>query len=162
MLTPTMGAPTFVDVRPRPDSECDDCPEDVRRQVEESGGKAICGWAVWERPGAYLFTEFHMVWESPSGELVDVSAKVDGETLTLFVPDSSIRHTGGRIHGARMTLSCWSISALMRLTGRRLIGLTGRTVLMTFTRLQRLPLYPLGDYLQQPRLIDVTRNSLTD
>ncbi len=100
-----MGLPSFVDVRARSDSECDDCREDVRKQVEESGGKAICGWAVWERPAAYLFTEFHMVWESPSGELMDVSAKADGETRTLFVRDSGIRYTGGRIRGAHLPLT---------------------------------------------------------
>jgi hypothetical protein len=105
MLGPAAGMPSFVEVRARPESVFNDCPEDVRKQVEEHGGTSITGWAVWERPNAYLFTEFHMVWQSPSGELLDVSAKADGETRVLFVPDPSISYTGGRIHGAHLPLT---------------------------------------------------------
>ncbi len=105
ILTPTMGKPSFLDVRPRPDSEFNDCTEDIRRQTEEHGGSAVLGWTVWERPNAFLFTEFHTVWESPIGELLDVSAKADGEPRILFIPDSSICYTGVRIHGTHLPLT---------------------------------------------------------
>ena len=100
-----MGVPAFIDVRPRSDSEFDDCPEDVRRQIEEFGGRAVAGWAVWERSDAFLFTQFHMVWEAPSGVLFDISSKVDGETRVLFVTDSNLHYSGTRLRGTYLPLT---------------------------------------------------------
>lgn len=104
LTTAAMGSPVFVEVRPRPDSEINDCTEDVRKQVAEHGGSSVTGWIIWEWVGAFLYSEFHMVWESPDNTLVDVTAKEDGERQILFVPDSSIRYNNRRIAGAYLAL----------------------------------------------------------
>jgi hypothetical protein len=107
MLPSTIsGSPAFVAVRPRQDSEIDNCTEEVRKQVEEHGGDSIAGWIVWEWVGAFLYSEFHMVWKSASSEdtMIDVTAKADGERQILFVPDSSIHYNNSRISGAHLAL----------------------------------------------------------
>ena len=106
MLTsPTMGSPLFVKVRARADSVFNDCPEDVRKQIEDHGGSAVTGWLVWEWADVYLFTEFHMVWKNTTGDLLDISAKIDGERLVLFVPESGIRYENKRIYGNYLPLN---------------------------------------------------------
>ncbi len=93
--------PAFLPVCTRKDSVLGDCFNDVNRQIAEFGGDAVHGWQLWEWPGILVEAEFHGVWRSPSGELLDVSLKGEGEEVVLFVPDPCRRFNGSRIDNVR-------------------------------------------------------------
>jgi hypothetical protein len=62
------------------------CHLNVAHRVKRHGGERVFGWMIWTGP---MFTEgeFHSVWRSPDGELMDITPRVDGEEFILFVPD---------------------------------------------------------------------------
>lgn len=84
----TGNQPLYLAVRPEPFSLATRCFPNVSQKIKFDGGDIAFGWIIWEWPNAYLDAEFHGVWKSPAGELVDVTPYQDGETRILFVPDS--------------------------------------------------------------------------
>jgi hypothetical protein len=76
------------------------CHMNVLHRVRTHGGKRRNGWLIWE---SAMFAEasFHCVWESPDGELVDLTPRDDGEEHILFLPDPETRLTVGP-HGGYM------------------------------------------------------------
>jgi hypothetical protein len=79
--------PRYVPVRPASGARPSFCHANVALQVRRAGGKLRHGWTIWEEPGQFLVAEFHSIWESPSGELVDITPHVDGERTIMFLPD---------------------------------------------------------------------------
>jgi hypothetical protein len=79
--------PVYVPVRPMIGSSLNECFANVDTMVRLEGGFAVFGWALWEWPGVMIEAEFHSVWQSPSGELLDISPRVGEETDILFLPD---------------------------------------------------------------------------
>jgi hypothetical protein len=100
----TGWAPQWVPVEPRLDSGFRDCFADVGRQVEEHGGSLVSGWLIWEHPGVLLDAEFHAIWKSPEGNLLDVTEKADRERRVLFVPDGTRTFAGHRIDNVRLPI----------------------------------------------------------
>jgi hypothetical protein len=96
--------PVFVGVTNRLDSREANCFEDVHRQIEEHGGSLQHGWTLWEWPGVFAEGEFHAVWRSPLGLLLDVSRKPDGEQRILFAPDPKRVFAGRRVGNIRMQI----------------------------------------------------------
>ena len=97
--------PEFVRVASRSDSEMNDCFMDVRNQVEEFGGDVQHGWTIWTWPGIFAEGEFHAVWRSPQGELIDVSHKKHGEPAIMFAPDHHRVFRERRVPNIRMAIS---------------------------------------------------------
>ncbi|OWG13090.1 hypothetical protein KDK82_5597 [Delftia sp. K82] len=93
--------PMFLPVHTRKDSILGDCFNDVNRQIAEFGGDAVHGWQLWEWPGIMVEAEFHGIWRSPNGELLDISLKGEGEETVLFVPDPSRKFNGSRVDNVR-------------------------------------------------------------
>lgn len=58
-------------------------------KVRHDGGAIVFGWTIWEWPKVMLTAEFHAVWESPDGDLIDITPKPQRETSIIFVPDRS-------------------------------------------------------------------------
>lgn len=81
------GEPTWVDVAPDPKAEIDECFLNVRKRINVLGGDIQHGWCIWERPGLFIEGEFHGVWKSPNGQLLDVTPKRNGVQRILFVVD---------------------------------------------------------------------------
>src|SRR5690349_8251863 len=54
------------------------CVDGVREKVNRNGGGIVFGWIIWEWPGVMLESEFHSVWRTPAGELLDITPKPDG------------------------------------------------------------------------------------
>jgi hypothetical protein len=94
----------FVPVKAVADEKLDDCVNVVSRKIARDGGKPITGWIIWHAPSLFVEAEFHCIWESPSGEKIDVSPKPDGETQILFLPDSSRSFQGEKIPNQRKAL----------------------------------------------------------
>jgi hypothetical protein len=79
--------PVHVPVRLEPYSGPDDCHGNAAKKVQRDGGQIRFGWVVWEVPDWEIRLEFHSVWQSPQGHLVDVSPPVHGGRVVLFLPD---------------------------------------------------------------------------
>lgn len=81
--------PAFIPVQSDQDGMYGFCNLTVAEKIKKEGGRPVHGWMIWEWPGVFWTAEFHMVWENPNGELIDVTPKPDGETSILFLRDFS-------------------------------------------------------------------------
>lgn len=92
----------YVPVKPASDSAPNECYSNVERVVEQKGGQKLIGWQVWEWPGYFAEAECHAVWKSPTGELFDVTPKI--EKQILFIEDPKVHFSGNRINNVRSAL----------------------------------------------------------
>jgi hypothetical protein len=83
------GTPEFVPVVCDPYGVYGFCSDGVAEKVKCAGGAIQVGWIIWEWPKVLLTSEFHAVWASPEGELIDITPKPQGETRIVFVKDYS-------------------------------------------------------------------------
>lgn len=83
------GPPQFVPVRQDQYGLFNWCSDGVLEKVSNEGGGIRFGWTIWEWPKILLTAEFHAVWITPSGELIDITPKPHRETRIVFVPDES-------------------------------------------------------------------------
>ncbi len=96
--------PCFVDVIPIKDAVYNRCHRNVEEYIKKNGGKAECGWIIWEIPDKYLDAEFHTVWVNDEGESLDITPKEDGEERILFLKDSKRKFTGELVDNFRKPL----------------------------------------------------------
>jgi hypothetical protein len=90
--------PEYVQVVPSLGGRIGRCWENVNAVVRKSGGQRVHGWTIWERPPLFLTSEFHAVWRTADGELVDVTPKADGEQRVLFATASQYSPTFNFLH----------------------------------------------------------------
>src|ERR1043165_7204053 len=75
LLAKKIGAgtsPVWVPVRPAKGALPNECFFNVPNYIKEHGGSFQYGWTVRQNRNIFIEGEFHMVWKSPSGELIDV------------------------------------------------------------------------------------------
>ena len=77
---------SFVPVRPGPYAETGFCHRNVAEHVALHGGQAVFGYAFWSNR-VMLMGEFHAVWRSPTGQLIDVTETAEGEETVCFAWD---------------------------------------------------------------------------
>jgi hypothetical protein len=65
------------------------CNIGVLEKIKVDSGVITFGWIIWEYPRAYSMAEFHAVWVSATGELIDITPKPDEETRIVFAGDTS-------------------------------------------------------------------------
>jgi hypothetical protein len=89
------GAPTMVRYEERGYS-ARFCHVSAKHCAILHGGRRVHGWALWRRvvPGAppgttILLAEHHSVWETPGGELLDVTPRTFEDPDVLFLRDDS-------------------------------------------------------------------------
>lgn len=70
------------------------CHANVTHRVREHGGRRINGWMIWENQ-SFAEAEFHAVWATEAGELLDITPRSDGEEMILFLPDPSRQLAAG-------------------------------------------------------------------
>ena len=99
------GTPVYVDVRPAPGATPTDCFINADAYAREHGGSVLYGWQIWEWPDTLLEAEFHAVWRSPGGELVDVTPKVMGCSQILFLANPSATYEGRQVENVYHALS---------------------------------------------------------
>lgn len=84
-----LKVPVYVDYQDVGGSYAPDfCHVSVKHAVQQRGGCRIHGWALWQFSNV-IVGDFHSVWETPSGTLVDVTPPKLGNRV-LFVPDPSL------------------------------------------------------------------------
>ncbi len=98
------GLPAFVDVKTEEWPHLLDCYQVVDSKVRKEGGKKIHGWAIWEWPRVMIDAEFHCVWESPDGKLVDISPRQFAFKKILFLRDPNYEYEGFQVDNRRQPL----------------------------------------------------------
>lgn len=98
------ASPVFVEVLASPGAIPNDCFNNVINQVKKFGGEVVYGWNVMEWPGVLLEAEFHAIWRKPTGELLDVSPREDGEPKILFIEDPENVYDGKMMISHQMAL----------------------------------------------------------
>lgn len=101
----TGSVATFIPVKPEPDGELSDCFAIVDGKIKRDGGSVCHGWAVWFLPGIMVEGEFHSVWRSPDGDLLDVSPNPLNAEKILFIPDPIRLYEGRQVDNIRVPLS---------------------------------------------------------
>jgi hypothetical protein len=81
--------PTYVKVTPRDFALPRECFYNVRTAIESFGGQFAYGWTIWLWPNVLIEAEHHAVWKTPSGRLIDVTPKAEGERKIVFLQDDS-------------------------------------------------------------------------
>jgi hypothetical protein len=79
-----------------------ECHLNVWVQCTKEGGAGVSGWMIAEDPKHHFVeAQYHTVWKSPSGKLIDITPRTDKEHKVLFVPDHarpiSFREQDGNI-----------------------------------------------------------------
>lgn len=83
-----------------------DCFNIVQTKVENSGGKMILGWQIWQT-NMLMEAEAHAVWEDLEGELHDISPKAFNLPIEkiVFVEDSKMKYEGKQIQNIRVNIT---------------------------------------------------------
>lgn len=91
-------------MRPLPGKPVKECFSVVPEYVSMYGGKQCTGWAIWEFPKVMIEAEFHCVWESPDGDLLDLTPKEFPLDKILFLPDPKRKYGGLQVDNIRKPL----------------------------------------------------------
>ena len=94
----------FLNVQPEADAVVNECFPNVEAKIARVGGQMQCGWQLWEWPHVLIEAEFHAVWVSKEGSMVEITPKAQGEGRILFVPDQRRRYEGIVVDNLRMPL----------------------------------------------------------
>lgn len=98
-------SPSFIQVHPFPGMQVNECFPNVQKVLKKLGGRSITGWAIWQWANIMIEAEAHAIWESPDGQLIDVTPHNYEEKTILFLPDSSVNYAGTPIPNHRLSLT---------------------------------------------------------
>ncbi|MDO9068548.1 MAG: hypothetical protein Q7W05_08830 [Deltaproteobacteria bacterium] len=97
-------SPQEVPCQPLPDRPFNECFPSVSEQVTAKGGQQAIGWSLWELPGVFIEAEFHAVWQSPQGDLIDIVPRMRPFTEISFVPDAGRKYENRQVDNVRKQL----------------------------------------------------------
>ena len=106
--------PFYVPVIPDPSSEVNDCFVAVSERIAKDGGESIVGWTLRKETRLMMSAEFHSIWKSPAGKLLDVTPKgipLIGESIVvptsriLFVSAPEKVYEGKQVDNIRLNIS---------------------------------------------------------
>lgn len=81
-----------------------ECFENVNRHIDMNGGERVIGWQLWEL-SHFIEAEYHAVWRSPSGDMVDITPKNVEIDEILFLVDHDPNYTFRIIDNIRLNTS---------------------------------------------------------
>ena len=96
--------PIYVACKPDKRAQQNECFTLVDAKVNKEGGEQIIGWQIWQT-SLLLEAEFHAVWKTPNGELVDITPKSIPFKEILFVADPETAYEGKQVNNIRINLS---------------------------------------------------------
>jgi hypothetical protein len=96
--------PVWVPVKPANGALPNECFYNVEAQIRKRSGRIQYGWTIWQCANLFVEGEFHAVWVTPRGELIDVTPKPDGETRILFVSDNKRVYENSRVNNIRLAI----------------------------------------------------------
>jgi hypothetical protein len=97
--------PVFVPVIADPKSLINECFYNVDAYIAEHGGLKVLGRSIWQRANVLIEAEAHAIWQSPDGDMVDVTPHNNGVTIILFLVDPKITYEGNLIPNIRKALT---------------------------------------------------------
>lgn len=78
---------TLVPVRTEMYSTPHNCHLNVRTKVKLDGGRKVFGWMLTQTYNVVMNAVFHCIWESTTGERIDVTPHPQNRIYSLFLPD---------------------------------------------------------------------------
>lgn len=96
--------PFFVSVVPENYSIPNACFPTVKEKIERDGGKMVIGWQLWET-NFFVEAEFHAIWESPNGNLLDITPKQIPVEKILFLPDKQAEYHEKQVDNIRLNIT---------------------------------------------------------
>lgn len=103
IVCPT-SAPIYVTVVPESYARARFCFPAVQEKIKRDGGEQVIGWQIWNT-GYLIEAEFHAIWKSSSGALVDITPKQIPVEKILFLPDSNMQYNGVQVDNIRLNIS---------------------------------------------------------
>jgi hypothetical protein len=97
--------PLYIEVITESYAIKNECIAAVEEKIKRDNGSRQLGWQIWEMPGVFIEAEFHAVWMSPNGTLIDIKPKTEQIKKILFIPDSKVKYDGSRIDNIRLNIS---------------------------------------------------------
>lgn len=97
--------PEYIPVAVQKWSRPMECFPNVERMVQEQGGQQVNGWAIWQWANILVEAEAHSVWQSPEGQLMDITPHDNGESQILFLCDDSMVYSGQQIGNVRLAIT---------------------------------------------------------
>ncbi len=80
--------PQYVPNRPEAFADTHKCAYNVLEKVRRDGGQLVLGWEIGLVPQLWVSGDFHVVWKSPKGELIDITPHTPKRETTLFLEDN--------------------------------------------------------------------------
>jgi hypothetical protein len=93
--------PVYVAVTIEKHALINECFPNVEQKVLIDGGDIIYGWQIWK--GELICeAEFHAVWRTISGDLIDITPKGFPIERILFVQDDRVQYKGAQVDNIRI------------------------------------------------------------
>lgn len=109
-------SPVLVPLRPLPNKPINECFTIVPEHIVAHGGKQKIGWCIHVWRKVLIEAEFHCIWESPEGKLIDITPKNYQTDLIIFLPDSTKSYTDRQVDNIRKSISAdKNVSDLIKL-----------------------------------------------
>ena len=97
--------PFYVPVIPDPSSEVNGCFVNVPEKIAKDGGESIVGWTL-RKETMLMSAEFHSIWKSPAGKLLDITPKKGAPTSRiLFVSAPEKVYEGKLVNNINLNIS---------------------------------------------------------
>jgi len=80
------------------------CFQNVINKVSQDGGSLVVGWAI-QKTANLVEAEFHGVWRSLDGQLIDITPSEDGQRKIVFVEIPNLVYDGGQRDNIRQNIS---------------------------------------------------------
>jgi len=103
-IVPRSNPPDYVNVRLVQGVPTNECFPIVKDRIRTEGGTAVIGWSLWEMPTLFIEAEFHAVWRSPDGSLLDIAPKANPTRRILFLHDPTRTYQGRSVDNIRRPL----------------------------------------------------------
>ncbi|MGZ0707306.1 hypothetical protein ACWPKO_03090 [Coraliomargarita sp. W4R53] len=87
-------APIWISVKPPSYAQIGHCYENVEKRIKQKGGMPVFGWEISNLEDLWLEAQFHCIWKSPKGELVDLTPEQFGRNRVLFLKDNHRVYNG--------------------------------------------------------------------
>jgi len=98
-------SPVLVPLRPLSGKPINECFTIVPEYISTYGGKQKFGWCIHVWKKVLIEAEFHCIWESPEGELIDITPKNYRIDKIIFLSDPEKGYTGRQIDNIRKSIS---------------------------------------------------------
>lgn len=99
------SSPISVPLRAKPGSPLIECFAIVPEHIATHGGEQLNGWAIWHAEGLYIEAEFHAIWRSPTGEVIDLTPRPVPMDSITFLADPSREYRGRQVDNIRQPLT---------------------------------------------------------